>query len=125
MKRTSAFFIGLLAGTATAATAVLLTTPQSGEQLRRSMKETATDFKMKMDDVAIRLLEVKVALQHLGEEAKTVLPETFESLKQSVEKWQDSTAPNQERLESELTSIQNALEDLERQLADAQKKSYE
>ncbi len=123
MKRTSAFFVGILTGTVAAATAVVFTTPQSGAHLRRAVQETAQDFKMKMEDVSVRLLEVKVAMQHLTDEAKTVLPETFESLKQSVDKWQNDTSSNQERLETELASIQEALEDLEHQLAAAQKKS--
>ena len=45
--------------------------------------------------------------------SKVTVPAAVEGIKGSVEKWQQSTEPNKERMEKEIEAIQTALEKLE------------
>nr|WP_316046158.1 YtxH domain-containing protein [Planococcus glaciei] len=49
--KASTFFIGLATGLAAGAAATLFSTPQSGKELRSSVKTASTDWKEKLSDV--------------------------------------------------------------------------
>lgn len=113
---------GILLGSVTAAVTVLLTTPQSGDQLRRNVRRKMDTFELTMDDLKQKVEEVKFSIQHLTNEAKATLPQTIEGLKQSILGFQRETEPNRTKLTSEIESIQRSLDQLEEQLAKQQSK---
>lgn len=120
MKK-STFLVGVLAGSITAATAVLLTTSQSGEQLRSNVKQKVDEYKYLLDDVKDKIEEMKFAIQNLTDDAKKTIPATIEELKESVMSWQKSTELNKNNLQQEIATIQQSLEQLEEQLEQQKK----
>jgi gas vesicle protein len=119
--KVSTFFLGLAAGSVAAAVTVLFSTPQSGNELRTSVKSASADMKEKFKDVKVRVDRLKESVSHLTKEAKETVPVAIEGIKDSVEKWQQSTEPNKDRLENEIAAIQTALEELEQTIAAQQK----
>ena len=100
--KASNFFIGLATGLATGAAATLFSTPQSGEELRTSVKTASTDWKEKLADVKEQVNQLKESINHLKNEAKTQIPPAMEGLKQSMAEWQEGTAPAKEHLQLKL-----------------------
>ena len=119
--KASTFFTGLAAGSVAAAVTVLYSTPQSGRQLRTSVKSASSDMKEVFKDLKVKVADLKESISHLKKEAQVTVPSAIEGIKDSVEKWQQSTEPNRERMEKEIAAIQTALEELEQTIAAQQK----
>ena len=66
-------------------------------------------------------MNLKESVSHLKKEVKESVPAAVEGIKDSVEKWQQSTEPNKDRLENEIAAIQAALEKLEQTITDTTK----
>lgn len=114
--KTSHFLLGIATGAIVGASTVLLSTPQSGGELRSSIKSTSIDFRDKLADVKLQLQDLKNSISRLGKQSKEVIPQTIEDLKESIAQWQSETAPIQQHLQAEIASIQQALEELEKTL---------
>lgn len=121
MMKASTFLIGLATGSIAAAITVLYSTPQSGSELRTSVKSASTDMKAKFKDVKNKVADLKESVSHLTKEAKLTVPATIDDMKGSIEEWQQLTEPNKARLETEIAAIQTALEELEKTIAAQQK----
>jgi gas vesicle protein len=119
--KTSTFLLGVAAGSIAAAVTVLFSTPQSGNELRSSVKNASVDMKEKFKDVKVKIDSLKESVSHLTKEAKETVPAAIEGIKHSVDKWQQATEPNKDRLENEIAAIQKALEELEQTIATQQK----
>jgi gas vesicle protein len=119
--KASTFFLGLVAGSVAAAVTVLYSTPQSGNELRKTVKNASTDMKDKFKDVKGCVDDLKDSISHLTQEAKVAIPVAIEGIKGSVEQWQQATDPNKERMEKEIVAIQKALEELEQTFSAQQK----
>jgi len=119
--KASTFFIGLVTGVVAGTATGLFSTPQSGSDLRSNVKTASSDWKERLSEVKFQISDLKESIAGLSKEAKTKVPETIDDLKQSVQKWQTQTGPIQENLQNEITSIQMALEELEKSLAKNQK----
>ncbi|TQR19047.1 YtxH domain-containing protein [Psychrobacillus vulpis] len=119
--KTTHFILGILTGAVVGASTVLLSTPQSGGEFRSTLKSTSLDVRDKVSDVKQQLQQLKNSITLLGKESKEVIPQTIDELKSSVAQWQNETAPIQEQLQAEITSIQQAVEELERTLPKPQK----
>ncbi len=119
--KASTFFIGLVTGVVAGSAAALLSTPQSGSNLRSNVKTASSDWKEKLSEVKFQISDLKQSIARLTKEAKTEVPQTIDELKQSVQKWQNQTGPIQENLQNEISSIQMAMEELEKSIANHQK----
>lgn len=119
--KTSTFFIGLTTGAIAAAVTVLYSTPQSGNELRTTVKSASTEMKEKCSVVNEKLNSLKRSISKLTKEAKETVPEAVSGLKDSFDFWQKSTDPNRIRLEQELSAIEDALKSLELSIANEQK----
>lgn len=119
--KASTFLFGLAAGVFAGSAAVLFSTPQSGSELRTSVKSVSSDWKGKLSEVKYHFNDLKQSIAKLTKESKTQVPETLEELKNSVQQWQTDTAPIQENLKIEIESIQTAMEELEKSLMKHQK----
>lgn len=111
--KASTFFLGLATGLAAGAAATLFSTPQSGKELRTSVKTTSSDWKEKLADVKEKVNGLKESIATLSAEAKTQFPATADGLKASMENWQEGTAPAKEHLQLEILAIQNSIEELQ------------
>lgn len=119
--KASTFFIGLVTGVVAGSAAALFSTPQSGSELRSNVKTASSDWKDKLSEVKFQLSDLKQSIARLTKEAKTEVPQTIDELKQSVQMWQNQTGPIQENLQNEISSIQMAMEELEKSIAKHQK----
>ena len=119
--KASTFFIGLVTGVVAGSAAALFSTPQSGSNLRSNVKTASSDWKEKLSEVKFQISDLKQSIARLTKEAKTEVPHTIDELKQSVQKWQNQTGPIQENLQNEISSIQMAMEELEKSIANHQK----
>lgn len=119
--KASTFFIGLVTGVVAGSAAALFSTPQSGSNLRSNVKTVSSDWKEKLSEVKFQISDLKQSIARLTKEAKTEVPQTIDELKQSVQKWQNQTGPIQENLQNEISSIQMAMEELEKSIANHQK----
>ena len=119
--KASTFFIGLVTGVVAGSAAALLSTPQSGSNLRSNVKMASSDWKEKLSEVKFQISDLKKSISHLTKEVKTDVPQTIDELKQSVQKWHSQTGPIQENLQNEISSIQMAMEELEKSIAKHQK----
>jgi gas vesicle protein len=119
--KASTFFIGLAAGSVAAAVTVLYSTPQSGSQLRTSVRDASSDMKLLFKDVKGKVDDLKESISHLKKEARETVPPAIDGMKGSVDQWQQSTESNRERLEIEIAAIQTALEELEQNFAKQQR----
>jgi gas vesicle protein len=121
--KASTFFIGLVTGVVAGSAAALFSTPQSGSELRSNVKTASSDWKDKLSEVKFQISDLKQSIARLTKEAKTDVPQTIDELKQSVQLWQNQTGPIQESLQNEISSIQMAMEELEKSIAKHQKNS--
>jgi len=111
------FFIGLATGLAAGAAATLFSAPQSGEELRTSVKTASTDWKEKLADVKVQVNQLKESINTLKLEAKAQVPPAVDGMKQSLAKWQEETGPAKEHLQLEILAIQNAIEELQKSIS--------
>ena len=112
----SQLFYGIAIGALTGASAVLLSTPKSGNDLRSSIKTTSSVYKEKLLDAKSHLKELNASISDLTKEIKEVIPSTVNEMKTSVQQFQRETAPLQQNLQAEILSIQTAIESLEQKL---------
>jgi len=109
-------FYGLATGLLAGASTVLMTTPKSGMEVRSSLKTTSNDFRDKLSDIKLQLADVKNSINNLTNSSKEVVPSTIEDLKSSIAQWKNETAPIQAQLQAEISSIQEAMAELESKL---------
>ena len=103
IMKASTFFFGLAAGTVAAAVTVLYSTPQSGSELRTSVKSASTDMKEMFQDVKDKISEFKsIHFKTVLRKQKKLSLDAVDGIKESIEQWQQATEPNKERMEREL-----------------------
>ena len=115
--KASTFFIGLATGLAAGAVATLFTTPQSGKDLRTSVKSTSSDWKERMSEVKEKVNDLKESVAALSAETKTQVPAAMDELKKSMETWQHNTVPAKEHLQLEILAIQKSIEELQKSIS--------
>ena len=111
--KASRFFLGLATGLAAGAATALFSAPQSGQELRTTMKSSSSEWKEYLNELKEKVNGLKESINHLTEEAKAQLPDAVDGLKASLETWTESTAPAKEHLQLEIMAIQNAIEELQ------------
>ena len=115
--KASTFFLGLATGLAAGAATALFSAPQSGQELRTTMKSSSSEWKEYLNELKVKVNGLKESINHLTEEAKSQLPEAVDGLKSSLETWTESTGPAKEHLQLEIMAIQNAIEELQNTLS--------
>lgn len=120
--KASTFFTGLITGLAAGAAATLFSTPQSGKELRTSVKSSSDDWKERLADVKEQVNGLKESINQLKLESKSHIPAAVDGLKQSMQEWQEDTAPAKEHLQLEIMAIQNAIEELQKSISKDKKK---
>lgn len=114
------FIIGVGTGLVAGAAAVLFTTPQSGKELKLSLKERKLSADQLKNDFKQRFEAIKDAVNTIKVEAKTTLPETLSSIKGSIEQFQEDTAPTQQRIMQHIEELQKAANDISNEIEEFQ-----
>ncbi len=105
--------IGLAVGIVGGAATVLLTTPQSGKDVRLTMKSTKDAGQQLNSEFKQRFSSIKDAVLSIKDEVQTTVPSVVEDVKVSVQNWQQETAPIQNRLKGNIDAVSNSASELE------------
>jgi gas vesicle protein len=108
--------LGMVVGGIASAVATLLTTPRSGEELRKNLLRSEQEWSLKLTSLRNSIQEVSKEVASATKDSKVVLATFIKDLKISVQAWKESTADNQLAIKKELDSIQETLKNLENDL---------
>ncbi|MDW4526095.1 YtxH domain-containing protein [Rossellomorea marisflavi] len=107
---------GLIVGGIVAGAGSLLSAPYSGKELRGKLKDKQNDWKLTLEDLKERANELKESIGTLSQESKETVLQLSKDLQASIKEWQISTAPNNERLQKEIETVRQTIEDLEKSI---------
>ncbi|WP_167578563.1 YtxH domain-containing protein [Jeotgalibacillus proteolyticus] len=107
---------GLLVGLAAGAASALFTAPQSGKELRGTIKNTKDNWSDHMLEIQMNLQQVKESIQQVSKEGKDSLQSVIVELKDSIQAWKSESDPAISNLQEELAAIQATMEELERSI---------
>ncbi|WP_052474730.1 YtxH domain-containing protein [Jeotgalibacillus soli] len=105
---------GILVGLAAGAVTTLLSTPQSGRELRGTIKETKDHWSDHVLEIQMNIQQIKESIQQVSKEGKESIQSALMELKESVQQWKKEADPHINNLHEELEAIQSAMEELER-----------
>lgn len=111
------FLIGLATGIIGGTVAVLFSTPQSGQQLRSTLKQNADQTKGMLLDVKQQVGTVKYSVNTLTNEVKNNIPQIINDLKQTITTFTEEIEPNKNNLQQELDALQNSISEIEKNIA--------
>lgn len=118
--KASTFLFGLATGLLGSATAVLLTTPQSGKDLRSTLTIRKNNVKDQGQDLKQNISNIKKSFTDIKGEVKEAIPTFVEDTKSSFSTWQEETGPIQESLRQRISSLQSSVEEIQQQINDFQ-----
>ncbi|RIW35361.1 YtxH domain-containing protein [Bacillus salacetis] len=104
---------GVLAGSALGAIAALLTTPQSGKDLKGQIRKNKDEWKSILLEIKTNAVEVKDAVSRLSSEGKETITHLKDDMQNSIQAWQGSTEPNIQHIKDEISAIEQLAEDME------------
>jgi len=112
----------LVAGVATGIVGGLaiatLIAPQSGHDLRSSIKSNTTNFKNKIADVGAEANNVKASIATLTSVAKNNIPQIVNDLKETIQRFQKEIEPNTNHLQQEIGSLQQSISEIEKNISE-------
>ncbi|ATP41777.1 gas vesicle protein [Solibacillus sp. R5-41] len=111
---TKTFLIGLSAGLVGGAAAILLSTPQSGTQLRQNITTNLASAKLKLSDLTSEIINVKKSLTTLTSEAQNNMPSIINDLKVSLTEFKQEIEPETLTLKQEIEKLQNSISEIEK-----------
>lgn len=100
---------GILVGGAIGASAALLSTPESGRDVRNRLKEQFINMLNQIN-------HLKDQLRVTSKEGVVVVKELTDEMKKSVEEWKETVEPHQEGIYHYLEQIEASLRDLENKI---------
>lgn len=125
MSRSKSFTIGFfLAGTVSAATALLLT-PASGKDLRNKVVDQGAELKKIAEDLIQDALKLKDQIAKTSKEGAVLISELTEEMKTSIEDWKEAVEPHQDNIYDYLEQIESSIKELEDKLQQEKKDNKE
>lgn len=116
--KASTFFLGLTTGAIAGAVTVLYSTPKSGSEIRSTV---SADWKENFQELKTKINQLKGSVAYLSKEATNQIPDAVDYVKQSVGTLKSVKSPANEKLQKELESIQETLNQLEYTILSNQK----
>ncbi|MFC7688233.1 YtxH domain-containing protein [Ureibacillus sp. GCM10028918] len=116
------FLIGLSAGVIGGLTALLLTAPQSGKQLRSNIAKNSKVAKSYLGDVKHHSRSVKDSITTITNEVKNNIPEIMNELKHSISRFTQEIEPDTAKLKEEIDGLQKSIIEIENNLSDLNNK---
>lgn len=115
------FIIGVGTGLIAGAATVLLTTPQSGKDLKISLKDRKDGVDSLKVEFQERIQSIKQSIDTIKSEIQETVPSVIEDVKLSVSKFQEDSAPNQQQLQIHLADLQKSAEEISAEIEALQK----
>ncbi|WP_102027966.1 YtxH domain-containing protein [Salirhabdus sp. Marseille-P4669] len=113
MANGKSLFLGVLVGSIIGATTTLLTTPASGETVRRQAKDQSIKLKNTIMELASNSRDIKSQLTKTTKEGAVLLRELSQDVKSSIENWRSSIEPHQQNIQEHLLNVEESLKELE------------
>ena len=118
----SHFLLGAVTGAAVGAATVLFNTPESGEKLRNSLKQSANNLKDQLADVKKESGNVKQSITLLSIELKNNIPVIINDFRNSLTHFQKEIEPNVNQLKTGIENLNSSIAEIEKNLNDFNKK---
>ncbi|MEQ2525611.1 YtxH domain-containing protein [Bacillaceae bacterium CLA-AA-H227] len=107
---------GFIIGGIAAGIATILTAPTSGKETRKYLSENKDTWIEQLSQLKLDLGEITKSITTLSTEGREGLTSFILDVKTLIEGWQEDIKPHQEQLKSEIDSIQDTLQELERKI---------
>lgn len=116
------FLIGLSTGVIGGIAAILLTTPQSGQQIRSNIVSNAKKTKTTLKEMKVHSQSLKESFSTLKYEAKNNIPKIINDLKYSITNFRDEIEPETLKLKEEIAGLQKTITEIENNLSEINNK---
>ena len=121
MMKIKSILLGVIVGSITSGIAVLLSAPSSGKETTRNLQQYANQWKTQIDEVQDAIIEIKKSISNAATESKENIQSFVQEVKSLIATYQKDIEPHQDKLISEIESIQLSLEELEAEINDKKK----
>lgn len=105
------FILSFLGGALVTGSIVALSSPRSGKENQRRVKEYLYDVKHQTDEFSDALSEVKSSASHLMQEIQTIQTQLVPSVQETVEDFQLHAGVHTRRIQDDLKRIEGEVED--------------
>lgn len=120
--RAKPFLIGLSTGIIGGLTAIIFTTPQSGDQLRSNVARNFKIAKTRLSEIQHHSSSVKESFKSLKNEAKNNIPNIMNDLKGSISNFKQEIGPDTAKLKEEIEGLQKSITEIENNLSEINNK---
>ncbi|MFL0504287.1 YtxH domain-containing protein [Ureibacillus sp. 179-F W5.1 NHS] len=116
--RAKPFLIGLSTGIIGGLTAIIFTTPQSGNELRSNVARNLKIAKTRLSEIQHHSSSVKESIITLKNEAKNNIPNIMNDLKGSISNFRQEIGSDTEKLKEEIEGLQRSIAEIENNLSE-------
>lgn len=114
MKSTKSLLYGVLIGSVIGGVSILLSTPTSGREFRRSLKKNQSQITNSLTQVVYEGKALTEQISKSASHAVSTISEVSSDIKDSINHWKKEIEGNQKNIQKELLEIESALEKLEK-----------
>ncbi|MEH7238387.1 YtxH domain-containing protein [Bacillus sp. JJ1562] len=114
MTSTKSLFYGLLIGSVIGSVSVLLSTPSSGQDFRRTLKNNQKHISKNLNRVVSEGKSLTEQVSRSTVQAVNTITEVSGEFRNSFNHWKKEIVGNQKSIQKELLDIESALEKLEK-----------
>lgn len=111
---TKSLFYGVLIGTVIGGVSVLLSTPSSGKEFRRTLKTNQKNITASLSQVVTDGKSLTEQVSKSTSLALNTITNVSGDVIQSLNQWKHDIEGNQKNIQKELSAIESALENLEK-----------
>ncbi|MGV3489019.1 MAG: YtxH domain-containing protein [Tuberibacillus sp.] len=112
MGKALSFVCGFVAGGLAAGVTVLLSTPKSGIEVRRDLKEKWDDANLNFIDMKTAVASVKDSIGEFKKKGLPALQSTAREVKTIIQTWKEDIKPNLQNISSRMKDLDEEREKL-------------
>jgi len=113
MTKGKSLLLGAFVGGAVGATITLLSTPYSGKELRKNIKQQGIEWKTALEKLKTNSLRLKEQISQTSKEGAILMKELTQDMKSSMIQWKNTVEPHRDNIHEYLEQIESSLKDLE------------
>ncbi|WP_099362466.1 YtxH domain-containing protein [Fredinandcohnia onubensis] len=114
MTSTKSLLYGVLIGSVIGGVSVLLSSPTSGKEFRRALKNNQKQISNSLSQVVSDGKSLTEQVSMSTKQAVNTIAEVSSDIKYSLNHWKQEIEGNQKNIQKELSEIESALEKLEK-----------
>lgn len=114
MTSTKSLLYGVLIGSVIGGVSVLLSSPTSGKEFRRALKNNQKQISNSLSQVVSNGKSLTEQVSKSTKQAVNTITEVSSDIKYSLNHWKQEIEGNQKNIQKELSEIESALEKLEK-----------